>query len=176
MSELFVFSSSTAFFWPSKESFIWPLRLVLTQIQLSVLYLRVISLQVILGGILLWLCARNYALHGQNPGLKTQLLHEFLDTSLISSACVLCQECQLLFFQTESPSFSTTQHTHAHTHMCTCVCACILGCPPRAAPRWLLLDFLLLALCCLPSRVLPHVLLLDFKSSNNCFLESDLLL
>ena len=35
------------------------------------LYLRVISLQVILGGILLWLCARNYAFHGQNPGLKT---------------------------------------------------------------------------------------------------------
>ena len=99
------------------------MRLVLTQIQLSVLYLRVISLQVIPGGILLWLCVRNYALHGQNPGLKTQLLHEFLDTSLISSACVLCQECQLLFFQTEPPSFSTTQHTHAHTHTRAHACA-----------------------------------------------------
>ena len=156
MSDLFVFSSPIAFFLLSKESFIWPLRLVLTQVQLSVLYLRVISPQVILGGILLWLCVRNYAFHGQNPGLKIQLLHEFLDTGLISSACVLCQECQLLLFQTEPPSFSTTQHTHTHTHTHTH----ILGYPLREAPGWLLLDFLLLALCCLPSWSLPHELLL----------------
>ena len=66
-------------------------------------------------------------------------------------------------------SLPPNTHMHTHTHTCTCMCACILGCPPRTAPRWMLLDFLLPALCCLPSQVLPHELLLDFKSCNNCF-------
>ena len=117
MYHLFVFSSPIAFFSPRGERFIWPVRPALTQVQVSVLHLRVISLLVSLGVVLLWLCARNCALCGQSPGIRTKLLREFLDTAVISSASVLClhntfkNNVGSYSFKLSPLLFPTIQHT-----------------------------------------------------------------